>query len=294
MRIYTYLFIALVCFGLMSCEDVVDIDTQFEKPQMVVDAWVNNSPTSQIIKLTWSQNYFDNQIPVGIEDATVKVIRNFQDTLSFSNIGNGIYQWNPIGNDSIGEVGDTFELSIDYKGTGIESTTILKRTAIIDSLVAEEKVDELGYDDGKYASCYAVDIAGKGDAYWVKTFTNDTLNNKPRELVICYDGTFDPGSSYDGLPFIRPLREAVNRLSDDAGYIPYLPGERVRVEIHSLSKEAFAYLSIVQEQLTNGDNSIFALPFANATGNVFYTATHERVLGFFNVASIAKEEITIP
>ncbi|HPK10220.1 MAG TPA: DUF4249 family protein, partial [Saprospiraceae bacterium] len=82
MRIYTYLFIALVCFGLMSCEDVVDIDTQFEKPQMVVDAWVNNSPTSQIIKLTWSQNYFDNQIPVGIEDATVKVIRNFQDTLS--------------------------------------------------------------------------------------------------------------------------------------------------------------------------------------------------------------------
>ncbi|HRX27926.1 MAG TPA: DUF4249 domain-containing protein [Saprospiraceae bacterium] len=294
MRIYTYFIILLVSFGFISCEDVVDIDTQFEKPQMVVDAWVNDSPTSQIIKLTWSQNYFDSQIPEGIDGATVKVIRNSQDTLSFSSMGKGIYQWNPSGNNSIGEIGDAFELSIRYENAYISSSTTLKRTAIIDSLVVEEKMDELGYDDGSYASCYAVDIAGKGDAYWIKTFTNDTLNNKPRELVISYDGTFDPGSSYDGLPFIRPLRDAVNRLSDDAGYIPYLPGDKVRVEIHSLSDEAYAYLSIIQEQLTNGDNTIFALPFANATGNVFNTTTHERVLGFFNVASITKEEITIP
>lgn len=53
-------------------------------------------------------------------------------------------------------------------------------------------------------------------------------------------------------------------------------------------------MQTVQEQATNGDNSIFALPVANARSNISLAGNpDERILGFFNVASVAAAEKTV-
>ena len=120
-----------------------------------------------------------------------------------------------------------------------------------------------------FAELYARDLPGKGDTYWVKSYRNDTLLNRPQELNIIYDATFDAGTDIDGTTFIRPLRFGINAVDDD-GLPRFLEsGDKVRSEIHSISNQAFTFLQIVQEQTTNGDNGIFALPIANSRGNIF-------------------------
>jgi hypothetical protein len=289
-----YIAAFVLPFFMISCEDIVDIDANFQEPQLVIDAWVNNTETDQVIRLTNSQNYFDSLRAQFVTGASVKLIKNGITEYEFIDNGDGNYIWSPSLNERLGDVGDDFELEVSYDDVLYTATTKLNRTAIIDSISVEFREDELGFDDGYYAAVYARDIPGIGDAYWIKAYTNDSLNNKPQEISLSVDGTFDQGSNFDGLGFISPIRESINRVGDDGnGFTPYNEGDELRVEIHSVSNEGLQYMRIIQEQIVNGDNSIFALPVANATGNITNTSLNKKALGFFNVAAIISEKVTI-
>ena len=84
------------------------------------------------------------------------------------------------------------------------------------------------------------------------------------------------------------MRFAINANDEDGFQRPLTIGEKVSVEIHSISNEAFQFLQIVQEQTNNGDNGIFTLPIANAKSNIIKEDTNERALGFFNVAATSR------
>lgn len=286
---YIAAILILVSIAYTSCEDPIEVDNGFEEAQLVVDGWINNSiDETQIITLTLSQDYFDNRLPDPVNDAQVSV-SNGLTTFDFEPIGDGKYAWTPESGGRIGDIGDNFTLSINYNGEELTSSTSLNRVPEIDSISIYFEDDTFGDNDGLYAELYARDIPGKGDTYWVKSYRNDTLLNRPQELNIVYDATFDAGTDIDGTTFIRPLRFAINALDDDGLPRDLEIGEKVGCEIHSISNEAFQFLQIVQEQTTNGDNSIFALPIANSRGNVFYS-NGERALGVFNVAAISSLE----
>ena len=272
-----------------ACEDVIEVDNGFESSQLVIDAWINNNAgETQYIYLSLSQDYFDNRLPDAITNAEVTV-STFSNTYTFEGNGNGEYSWTPPAGGKMGNVGDDFTLTVNIDGEVYKSQTRLNPSPEIDSISIYFEDEAFGADDGLYAELYARDLPGKGNTYWVKSYRNDTLLNKPQELNIVYDATFDAGTDIDGSTFIRPLRFAINALDDDNLPRALEVGDKVRCEIHSISNEAFTFLQIVQEQTTNGDNSIFALPIANARGNVF-DANGDRVLGIFNVADISSME----
>ena len=286
-----YIFSALIVSTILftSCEDPIDVDNGFEQSKLVVDAWINNNiDETQIIALSLSQDYFDNRLPDPISDASVNVSSS-TNSYDFEHVGDGKYAWTPDLGEHIGFVGDTYTLTIDYQGEIISSTTRLNPVPEIDSIRIYFEDNAFGADDGLFAELYARDLPGKGNTYWVKSYRNDTLLNKPQELNIIYDATFDAGTEIDGTAFIRPLRFAINALDDDGLPRNLDIGEKVGSEIHSISNEAFSFLQIVQEQTTNGDNGIFALPVANSRGNV-YDSSGDRVLGVFNVAAISRME----
>lgn len=288
-NIKLYILAIAVTAGMSSCEDAITVDNGFEASQLVVDAWINNEPGAQTIQLTLSQDYFDNRLPDGIENATVNVT-NGNTVTTFEHTTDGKYVWTPSTGSTIGDVGDEFTLEIMIDGQRITSTTTLAPVPEVDSISIYFETEGFG-DDGYFAEMYATDLVGQGNTYWVKSYRNDTLLNRPQELNIIYDATFDAGTDIDGVTFIRPLRFAVNALDDDGIPRDLMPGDRVKSEIYSISNEAFRFLQIVQEQTTNGDNSIFALPVANARGNVF-DADGKRVLGMFNVAAVSSLEVT--
>ncbi|MEZ4956912.1 MAG: DUF4249 family protein [Saprospiraceae bacterium] len=74
---------------MASCTDVIDVNTDPADPILVVDAWLNDQPTPQTIRLTQSQPYFDNSLSAGVTYAIVTVETGDGDQFSFADQGNG-------------------------------------------------------------------------------------------------------------------------------------------------------------------------------------------------------------
>ena len=277
----------LLTLTLYNCEDTVELDSRFEEPQLVVDAWLNNRSEPQTVILTESQDFYANRLPTPVTDAQVVVCPDNDPAacIVFEHRGEGNYVWEPAAGDSLGSVGTDFALGIQRGEDQYLALTTLKRTAIIDSLSFQFEEESLGFDEGFYAQIYARDRPGTGDAYWIRSTVNDTLLLQPGEVNFAYDATFSPGTGTDGVAFIFPIRFSVNRQDENGGFEPLTDGDEVSVEILSLSDEAYLFLRVATEQIQNGDAGIFALPVANSPGNVFNVETEERVLGMFNVGA---------
>ncbi len=274
----------IICVLLTSCEDVIDLELEEGSSALVVDAWVNDLPQNQEIYIRRSQPYFDNSNPPAITDAVVSVIRDDGLRFDFVHQGDGRYVWQAQG-DSLGVVGNSYQLEIQVDGELFSAQTEIFRVPVIDSIGVEFRENELFFDDGLYAQFYARDFEGRGDTYWIKSYKNDSLLDKTQEINLAFDAGFDAGTGIDGLVFIPPVRELVNPLDEDLLSVPYEAGDRLRVEIHSISNEAFNFMEIARDQINNGDNGIFSIPLANTRTNVTGQNGSD-VLGFFNVAAI--------
>jgi len=287
-----FLFLGLVFFS--ACEDVIEVETDPADAQLVVDAWLNDFSEPQTIRLTESQAYFDNTPTRGVTGAMVTVSSSNNETFSFVDNGDGNYTWTPAANENIGVVGTDYQLTIDWNGTTFTSAATLNGAPPVDSITFEFRDDEIGGTDGIYAEFFSRDLEGIGDAYWIKTFKNGNFLNKPSELNIAFDAGFAPGSAVDGLIFIPPIREFINPDVDDDENgdtpAPWIEGDLTRVEIHSINLAAYDFLTIVQEQTTNGNNGIFALPLANAATNIISDNEAEKPLGIFCISQITSLE----
>lgn len=291
------IFAALGLFAFASCTDVIDIQTDPAETLLVVDAWINDQAAPQTIRLTQSQPYFDSQLGNGVTGAIVTVESSEGKKFEFIEQGSGNYVWTPAAAGEIGAVGTSFTLTIEWDGEVYVSQTSLFGAPPVDSITQELRIDDLSGPDGVYTEFFARDLPGLGDTYWIKTFKNGEFLNKPSEMNLAYDAAFAAGSEVDALIFIPPIREATNRIFDeddlDADEAPWAVGDVIRVEIHSISNDAFDFLFLAREQMTNGDNTIFAVPLANTSSNVTNTTSGKAALGFFNVAKMTSLEKVI-
>ena len=143
------------------------------------------------------------------------------------------------------------------------------------------------------AEFWATDPLGPGDAYWIRTFKNGLLLNKPSELNIAFDAGFSIGGQSDGVTFITPIRRRINPNEQDEDGVPLNPienGDSLQVQIHSITPQAFTYLNevAIQTDRPGGFQELFATPLANVSTNVINTnANGSKVLGFFNVAAVS-------
>ncbi|MFZ9982557.1 MAG: DUF4249 domain-containing protein [Cyclobacteriaceae bacterium] len=297
---------AVLFFALLlntSCETIIEPKLANAEDLLVIDAWLENVSREQTVRLTLSQPYFDNSDPTGVSGALITVtnetkgkVYEFSETLPDSKRVTipGLYYWRPASDgDRLGDVGDRFSLEVQIENETYESSALLGRVPVIDSLTFTfEK--ELGFLPDRYtAEFWSRDPAGKGDTYWIKAWKNDTLLLRPSEINVAFDAGFSEGGNLDGVTFITPIRQAVNPFNtDEEGNFlsPYLPGDSLRVEIHSISKQAFTFLNevVIQTDRSGGFAELFASPVANVGTNVFNSNPNGRpVLGFFNVAAIS-------
>ena len=275
---------------MYSCEDIIDVDLPDADAALVVDAWISDEAKDQTITLSLSQNYFNADFVNKVTDAVVTVKHDDGQTYDFNHTTDGKYVYDAATNGAISRMGSQFTLSVVWNGNSYEAATIQNNVPAVDSIGFELREGEIFGPDGIYAQFFARDFAGNGDAYWIKTSKNGVFRNGPREMNIAFDAAFDAGSGIDGITFISPIRELINPIDEDFTPIPWLEEETIRVEIHSISVDAFQFMEIARDQMLNGDNGIFAIPLANTRSNIINTSTGVRALGFFNVASVSSLE----
>ncbi len=302
-----YFLFLITILLLTSCEDIIDLELEQNEPQLVVDAWLNDQPGPQVIKLRRTIGYLDNSFTpevtgatitvadINVSDSTINQIYIFEDEDN-----DGDYVWTPSSPDErLVTEGKDYGLLIDLDGDQYVSLSKANRTIPIDSIGYEFREDQVGQPDGIYAQIYAKDAVGEGDVYWIKTYKNGVFLNKAQEMNLAYDGAFGPGSNSDGILFISPIRFGINRVADsgddaidDFDVPPYAIGDSIRVEIHSLTQEAFIHLIQAREQMTQGDNGLFATPINNVPSNIFSENedAKEVPVGFFCVSKVSSAE----
>ncbi len=293
MRALKYIALLLLISMLFSCEDVVELDIDGDGGDVVIDAWINNKPETQEIRLTLSQSFFNSSTTI-LRDAEVRVTNETRgETYEFIVTDTAsTYTFTPEAGNNIGEVGDIMSLSIEHRRGDFVAQTVINRVPPLDSIQQEFRDDQLFSDDGIYTQFFARDPMGQGDAYWIQTFRNGNFLNNASQLNIAFDAGFDSGSRVDGLIFIPPIRELTNTINENGLPSPWDIGDEIRVEIHSISVEGFNFLEIARDQILNGDNGIFTVPQANTRSNITRTNGQE-ALGFFNVAAVSAMSDTI-
>lgn len=269
MKIYfrkILLMLSVVLFN--SCEDVIQIEGVKVEPVLVVEAMISNQTGEQVIKLTKSQNYFDNSIPLTVQNAVVTVqddlgiIYNFKD---FKNNGN--YVWKPQNHtDIMGIVGRKYTLRIISEGETYQAVTELKRVPIIDSILYQ--ISKKGFNNQASTDTlkeyepqfYANDIKGIGDCYLIKSFKNEKLLGNVSNFSLGYDSGFNRGDGADGSMFISYVRRSIAREV-------FHENDIVRVELYSITENHYDFWLKAQEQIRNG--GLFATPPAYITTNIF-------------------------
>lgn len=282
-RIFYIVALGLITTTIWSCEDVIDLEIKDGETQLVVDAWLTDKDETQSIKLSLSQGYFDNSPVRQALGAEVTVFEEDSTAHSFIDVdNNGVYV---LQGDNFLQQGENYGLLVAYEGNQFVSLSQKRRVPTIDSLVFEKFTFPIappdgGPESGFFAQFYAKDFDGEGDTYWIRYKKNDTLNNNPGDLNIAYDASFSPGAGSDGLTFILPIRQSIN---DGL----YQHGDKVDVELWSITNEAYLYLFQIRQESSNG--GIFAVPPANIPTNIINLDNNSEVkaLGFFGISAVS-------
>ncbi len=279
----------------MGCEE--DFFPELEKtdPQIVVDAWINNLPQKQTIRITETLPYYENKFTPGVENAIVFLMDNEGNRYDFNASGiSGNYEWNPsVTEPVLGKTGNTYQLLIIIDQLEISSVSTLNRVPEIDSVVFRYEDGNSFIPQSYFASFFARDIVGRGDTYWIKAYKNNHYLSQPNEINIAFDAAIGIGSSADGINFIQPIRDGINPFETDENdrcISPYSPGGAVFVGLHSITIEAYTFLSElrIQTDRPGGFAELFATPLANIPTNLF-SSDDSPVLGFFCMSAITSK-----
>ncbi|WP_109833239.1 DUF4249 domain-containing protein [Reichenbachiella versicolor] len=288
-------FNALLLVGLMiafvSCTDEVNIDLKDNEPVFTVDAWLDNLNTTQTITLTRSTDFFDNEgLPPGVTGAEVYVTDGDGIRFDFVENTDGRYVWNSSDDKGLGTIGQTYTLTIVDGSTTYSASTTMLPTTSVDTVYFVEEEDPF---EGDYvrADFQALDRPEIGNTYWVKAYKNGEFLYTVNDINIAYDAAFSEsgGEDQNGVTFIPPIRFSIN----DFDEIPiYEEGDVVKVEIHSISEDAFDFLNLViaQSDREAGFGALFEAPLNNVTTNITSSVEGELVMGMFNIAAVAVGE----
>ena len=280
--------LAITLFTLNSCEDPVDLSIEAGESQIVVDGFINNMDTAQVITLKQTKEFFGTTEQVPVLGATVKVTASDGSVYNFLDLNsNGNYTWE----DSVlAHVNLSYALSIQYDSEIYTAEELANPVLIIDSLVVAPIEDgftgQLSPDEF-FVELFAFDIAGRTDFYWIKVFRNDSLDLRPNAINVAYDAAFGPGT--DGALLIPPIRES--RLNDRER--AYLSGEKVKVEVWSINENTYLFLNSIRNQINNG--GLFAVPPSNVRTNIqsSSTQTAKTAVGFFSVSLVRSIVVNI-
>lgn len=281
-----YLVLIPALFLFQACQDVVQIKLDEGSKLYVIDAFVNNLPGKQTIRIVTNDSYFSNREAPTVSGASV-FVKDLTDNKQYPFIytSNGNYVYTAGINDSMAQVNHQYELNVTIDGTTYTSLTVQKRPAGIDSISAE-------YNDGKgggfgppsdpFYMCmlWAKDKVGKEtDYYWIKTFRNDTLFSGSGDINISIDGTNGPVSDVpvDSTDFTPPITFL--------GFKNYQFGNTCKVEIHSLTHDAYFFFVQASAQINNG--GLFATTPENVKTNITTPdGAKTKAVGWFNMASV--------
>lgn len=291
MKLFKYI-IPLSFLAVLACDDKIDVDLDEVDALVSIDAWLTHEADTQVIRVQRTQPYFDDTQLVAETNAGVRIFDENGEEFIFEHDENGSYLWVGADEEVFGEMGNTYTLQVVVDEVVYSSVSTLNRVPEMDSVTFRFEEENTFIPDSYVGEFWARDPLGAGDSYWIKTFKNGELLNKPGEINVAFDAGFSAGGNIDGLIFIQPIRDGVNPFDEDDNdeiLSPYVFGDSIYVEIHSISNAAYFFLNQVinETDRPGGFGELFATPLSNVSTNLFADDESVQVVGFFNIAAVS-------
>jgi hypothetical protein len=266
----TPLYILLLSCLLAACNiepEVTDIDLDDTNPKLVVEGLITDQAGPYFVKLSLTTSYYTTGATPKINDAAITIADDTgnREVLSRVEGQEGIYQTNSLR----GQVGRTYFLTVTYKGQEYTASAYLPSGITIDSLVYSYQPKQTFFEEGYYVSIYAKEPFSDRNYYRWYLYKNDSLYNSSNDIDLETDEFYT--TTIDSLPIIQKFD-----LSD-----------KVRINIHSLTKEAYEYYQGLSNVL-NTDGGLFGSPPKNPQSNISNGA-----LGIFRASKVSSKEIVI-
>ena len=269
----TLLIISIVIssIGLISCEDVVDVDLNTAAPKLVIDAsikWQKGTlGDEQTIKLSTTTGYFENTIPT-VSGAIVFITDSNLIQYDFiEDIGTGNYictNFNPVLN-------ETYVLTVIHDGQTYLATENLIPSPTIDSV---EQNDEGGFTGDEIEVKFFFQDDGLVDNFYLIQFNPSFLNLPEYDVV---DDEFFQGNQMFGLYFNEDLEVA-----DDLTFT-----------LHGISERYYNYMNVLLGVAGNSGGP-FQAPPATVRGNIVNQTNFDNyALGFFRLSEIDTMSYTV-
>ena len=285
MKKLNILYLIIGLFAFAACEKIVDLEIPSGDPVLVVESQITNKKDLWRVRLSLSQPYFDQSTIEGIASAVVVIsgTDGSNETLVYTDTGMFVSQ------DSMEcLVGETYTLSINYKGEIYEASEVLANGFPIDTIASYNLPDNNGFiEAGIYVFIQGKENEYKGDSYLWKFYKNDTLQETFGSLL--EDDEFGMVSYLNQSIDVNDLLGGIAR-----GIIPRpYPfrvdvGDTIRVEQYNLSPQYYQFIIDVEAQL-NRSGSPFDPPPANPNDNISNGG-----IGYFSVAHFTEARLIIP
>ncbi len=276
------------------------------------------------IRITKSIGYLDNGEAPKVNDATVVIIDSTGGSFvvdTFKNVGNGNYismtskpqplhSYIMLVRFSTGDTVISFSKinrpCITYGDSSL-TTSVLNDESIGRSGPGGPLKSGWGYVDMKIA-----DPAGLGDSYRIKYYvkrnpvaTNPyyagskgaadwTYYNNVNNLIVVSESNSADQSPNSQLEkealFNFPVARSINVVEEDVQERPaYYPGDSIKAEVYSITRENLFFYVRLKTELTNGTgggfSGLFATPVTNVPSNIFaYGKSNIKVLGWFGAS----------
>ncbi|MBC7923470.1 MAG: DUF4249 domain-containing protein [Ferruginibacter sp.] len=268
--VFPFLFSAL---ALAGCEDVVDVTLDEGSSQLAVDGLVTDQPGPYEVVLSKTAAYFNNVPTPRVSGATVTISDNEGNVERLTEVAPGRYVTRTLQ----GKIGNHYVLDIQAEGEQYRAETDIKRVPDIDSLDQVFKEESAFDDEGYYVRYYGPETPGRGDYYRFKIYRNDTLLNKPSDLLVRSD-EFVEGNYIGGI-----------EMHED----PFKVEDKIRVENCAITSDYYFFLNELYIQTNNG--GMFANPPANLRTNIVNVnpASTRKAVGYFGGMGIRTKEIVI-
>ena len=263
--------IVLSSIGLISCEDVVDVDLNTAAPKLVIDAsikWQKGTlGDEQTIKLSTTTGYFENTIPT-VSGAIVFITDSNLIQYDFNeDIGTGNYictNFNPVLN-------ETYVLTVIHDGQTYLATENLIPSPTIDSV---EQNDEGGFTGDEIEVKFFFQDDGLVDNFYLIQFNPSFLNLPEYDVV---DDEFFQGNQMFGLYFNEDLEAA-----DDLTFT-----------LHGISERYYNYMNVLLG-VSGNSGGPFQAPPATVRGNIVNQTNFDNyALGFFRLSEIDTMTYTV-
>ena len=252
-----YLYTIFILALALSCQDVIEIETDETTRSLNVYGSVSDTAGTEVV-LSITTSYFDQGNNPPVNDAQVYL---YEDSVAVGRLNttglNGRYTL-----DYQGTLNRQYHIEILLPETyGLPQNwaskpETLHRVFEPDSFswrYLDRTTFPAAFEEGYYSLLYFKEPDGVGDNYRIRRWLNDSLFTQ--EFFIFDDANFDGaqfGDQFPGVSIYGPMEE----------------GDSIRLEISSLPRGFFEYLSLINEQVFQIGGP-FDPPPSPIIGNIF-------------------------